>query len=56
MPHSRCGQVGEDGAFNELLLAALERLRPALQHFAPERRQKLHREIDGNRGSKWDDW
>eukprot|EP00435_Cladocopium_sp_Y103_P024091 s1313_g5.t2 len=29
-------EVGEDGAFNELLLAALERLRHALQHFAPE--------------------
>ena len=36
--HHRCGgKVGEDGAFNELLLAALERLRHALQHFAPER-------------------
>ena len=29
-------EVGEEGAFNDLLLAALERLRHCLQHFAPE--------------------
>ncbi|CAK9096846.1 unnamed protein product [Durusdinium trenchii] len=29
-------EVGEDGAFNELLLAALERLRVCLRQFAPE--------------------